>query len=125
MYADFFMFNRSMKQIVVHLIDQRDKSPPAFSLFYLNMNLASTYLLAFLVLIFLAIIGLIVRKCFGNKNNEKTNAFFTFLYNFFAFGAAFAGCISLQGALINPISFLNVNSVFYILGVLLYFSILC
>lgn len=53
------------------------------------------------------------------------NAFLTFLYNFFAFGMFFAGCASLQGAIVNPISSLNVNAAFYIMGILLYFILLC
>jgi hypothetical protein len=47
------------------------------------------------------------------------------LYNFFAFGAVFAGCISVQGSIMNHISFLNVNGIFYIFGVLLYSILFC
>lgn len=53
------------------------------------------------------------------------DAYFTFLYNFFVFGVTFAGCASLQGAIINPISSLSLNATFYIVGILLYFGIVC
>lgn len=43
------------------------------------------------------------------------------LYNFFGFGITFAGCASLQGAILNPISNLNVNAAFYIIGILVFF----
>jgi hypothetical protein len=37
----------------------------------------------------------------------------------------FAGSSSLQGAIMNPISSLNINGVFYILGILVYFTMVC
>lgn len=47
--------------------------------------------------------------------------YFRVLYNFFGFGLVFAGCASLQGAILNPLSTLNVNATFYIIGILAYF----
>lgn len=55
----------------------------------------------------------------------KMWAYFRFLYNFFIFGAVFAGCASLQGSIMNPVVELSVNGVFYILGIILYFSAFC
>lgn len=39
------------------------------------------------------------------------------MYNIFIFGATWAGCVSLQGALLNPIQTVNLNSGFYMLGI--------
>ena len=52
-------------------------------------------------------------------------AYLKFLYNFFSFGAIFAGCASLQGAFLNPVTSLTLNGVFYIFGIVLYFAALC
>lgn len=122
MYADFPWLNKFFGS---NLSDSRDYSPSAYSIFYNNMNLASMYLLALSVIVALSIIGLLVGKSCGPKYNPKMYAFFTFLYNFFVFGAAFAGCASLQGAVLNPITSLTINGAFYIIGILLYFSLIC
>lgn len=122
MYADFPWLNKFFGTL---LADARDTSPAAYSIFYINMNLASMYLLALCVIVCLVIVGLLVGKSFGPKYQIKTNAYFTFLYNFFVFGVTFAGCASLQGAIKNPVTSLNVNGIFYIIGILLYFSIVC
>lgn len=122
MYADFPWLNRFFGE---KLSDARDLSPAAYSLFYVNMNIASMYLLALSILAVLIIIGLLVGKSFGKKYEYKMNAFFTFLYSFFVFGVTFAGCASLQGAIDNPITSLSLNATFYIIGILLYFAVVC
>ena len=121
MYADFPWLNRFFGE---KLADQRDIEPDAYSIFYDNMNLASMYLLALSIFILLAFIALLVGKSLP-KQEYKMYSFLSFLYNFFSFGLFFAGCASLQGAIMNPISSLSVNSVFYIIGILVYFSMVC
>lgn len=121
MYADLPWLNRFFGE---RLADSRDITPAAYSLFYDNRNLASMYLLALSIFILLVIITLIVGKSLP-KYEYKMNAFLTFLYNFFAFGMFFAGCASLQGAIVNPIQSLSVNAAFYIMGILMYFALLC
>ena len=48
------------------------------------------------------------------------HAYLRFLYNFVAFGVIFAGMSSFQGAILNPVQKVSVNSLFYIIGILLY-----
>lgn len=88
------------------------------------MNLASMYLLALSIFILLALIAVLIGKSLS-KFEYKMYSFLGFLYNFFAFGMFFAGCASLQGAIVNPISSLSVNAVFYIIGILVYFAMVC
>ena len=40
-----------------------------------------------------------------------------FLYSFFSFGVFFAGCLSLQGAILNPTQNITVNGLFYVAGI--------
>jgi hypothetical protein len=89
------------------------------------MNIASMYMLNLCILLFVCIVAFIISKKCQQKNSVKMNAFFTFLYNYFVFGVTFAGCASLQGAIMNPISSLNINALFYIIGILLYFFVIC
>lgn len=53
------------------------------------------------------------------------HAYLRFLYNFFVFGATFAGCSSLQGSIYNPVNSLTSNGFFYILGICIYAAIIC
>jgi hypothetical protein len=122
MWADLFWLNNFFAS---HLADKRDHSPPSFSVFYTNMNIASMYLLNLCVLAFVGSIAFIISKKCKQKHNAKINALFTFLYNYFVFGVTFAGCASLQGAIINPISTLSINALFYIIGIMLYFLVIC
>jgi hypothetical protein len=122
MWADLFWIN---KEFASHLADSRDLSPPSFSRFFTNMNIASMYMLNLCVLTFVGTVTFITSKMCQLKHTHKMNAFITFLYNYFVFGVTFAGCASFQGAVINPIAALNVNSLFYIIGIMLYFSVVC
>jgi hypothetical protein len=88
------------------------------------MNFASMHLLALSIFLLLVIITLIVGKSLP-KYEYKMNSFLNLLYNMFSFGMFFAGCASLQGAIYNPISNLNINGGFYILGILVYFTFVC
>jgi hypothetical protein len=122
MYVDLPWLNSFF---AINLADARDRSPSAYSLFYTNMNFASMYLFALCIIVLLSAVGVIVGRNIKQKNYVKVNAYFVFLYNFFFFGATFAGCASLQGAVLNPITSLSVNGVFYIIGILIYFSVVC
>lgn len=121
MYADFPWLNRFFGE---KLSDSRDTTPDPYSLFYDNMNLASMYLLPLSIFILLFIITVLVGKSLP-EYTHKMNSTLQFLYNFFSFGMIFAGCASLQGAIMNPIESVNINGSFYILGILVYFSLMC
>ena len=95
-----------------------DVQPEPFELFYVNMNIGSTYFLAICVIIFLLFIGWIVALVI--KKKEKMWKYFEFLYNFFVFGLILAGAISFQGAFLNSMEELDGNSFFYMLGILFY-----
>ena len=53
------------------------------------------------------------------------HAYLRFLYNFFAFGIIFAGISSFQGGIFNPVQTLSINSLFYILGIVIYGLFVC
>lgn len=78
-----------------------DTIPYSYSIFYVNMNVGSTYFLAFCFIIILFLIVLAAGKFSGNS--FKMYSYYEFLYSFFSFGVAFAGCVALQGAILNPI----------------------
>lgn len=54
--------------------------------------------------------------------DRMTNGF-ELLYWLFIFGCEFAGMLSVQGSIFNPLSNFNVSAFFYLLGISLY--ILC
>lgn len=85
------------------------------------MNFGSMYLLAFSVSLFLALIAVLIFKKVGDE--ERMKSCLKFLYCFFIFGLTFAGCASLQGAIMNPMRSINVNGTFYIIGIFIYFGI--
>jgi hypothetical protein len=120
MYADVPFLNSFFGTL---LADPRDQLPIPYSVFYTNMNIASMYLLPLCVIIGLCTIGIVVSRIYALNWNEKMKSYLMFLYNFFVFGVTFAGCASLQGVFINEPSTLNVNTAFYFLGILLYFSV--
>jgi hypothetical protein len=120
MYIEFPWLNH---YIGSNFSDARDFTPEPFSLFYVNMNLASLYLLAILVAIGLGALGMLIGRLLGSRDGVKIRAYLTILYNLFIFGSAFAGFASLQGIFMNPIPILDLNFTFYIIGVLLYISI--
>lgn len=100
MYADLFFLNKFFS---ASLADIRDSSPAAFSIFYVNMNIASMHLLALCIFLTLCILVFLIGRICQSKYQTQIDALFTFLYNYFIFGMTFAGCASLQGAIINPI----------------------
>ena len=99
-----------------------DVMPGPHAMYYKNLSLSSTYLLAFCVIISMGILSLILpHLCSFSK--VKIQAFKGFIYNFFILGATIAGCLSLEGALLNPISSVTVGSLSYIVGIILYVGI--
>lgn len=100
------------------LSDSSETVPLPYSVFYINMNLASQYILPLCVCVLLIIIALLVGKsCEADKPMYN---YLSFLYMFFVFGLSFMGCACLQGAILNPITTININGLFYILGILIY-----
>ena len=86
------------------------------------MNLASTYFLALIVISFLVFLSWLTGK--SGNSEIKMKSYFTFLYCFFIFGCLFAGFASIQGAIYNPVSKLDGNTFFYLLGCSLYLVLL-
>lgn len=42
------------------------------------------------------------------------------IYLFFSFGLTFAGSVSIQGSLYNPVDYYSINGAFYMLGGVMY-----
>ena len=100
------------------LSDSSETIPLPYSVFYTNLNLASQYLLPLCVCVLLIIITLLVGKsCEAEKIMFN---YLSFLYMFFVFGLSFMGCACLQGAILNPITSITINGLFYILGIIIY-----
>ncbi len=59
-----------------------------------------------------------------DDKRRRTESYKSFLYNFFSLGAITCSCMSLQGAIFNPIETMSVNSVFYIIGIALYLGLI-
>ena len=103
------------------LANESDSQPFAYAVYFNNMNFASMYLLAFSVCLCLGLIALAVFKKVGDSDRLWSS--YQFLYCFFIFGLTFAGCASLQGAIMNPLSTIDANATFYIIGIFLYFGV--
>lgn len=89
-------------------------------MYFYNLNLASTYLLSLILSAILLSLRFII-----NKDNQFARTKYTkFIYSVFIFGMAFAGSLSLQGAIFNPIQTISVNGFFYLLGILCYIGVL-
>lgn len=118
--------------------DSSDVTAPGYLLFFTNMSLFSTFALPLLILLILLVLVYLV---FGrsapssfslrNENGEKmaraSNKYLSireFLFSFFQMGLVFAGCASLQGAILNPSSMLSLNGVGYILGMIVWVGLL-
>ena len=123
MTADFPWLNHIIGPLVSLSTDTSGKP---YKIFYTNMNIASTYLLALGVILLIGFIGVAIfclayRSVEGKKSerNKKLIVFISFLDSFFVFGIVFAGTISFQGAILNPFETITVNGFFYILGIIL------
>jgi hypothetical protein len=93
-------------------------------MYYYTMSLSSTYFIAFLILIGLAILGKLFIKDSSDKAN-KSLKYRYLIYNIFIFGLTFSGSLSLQGALYNPMGEFTVSSFFYILGIIVFLLVIC
>jgi hypothetical protein len=96
-----------------------DLSPNSYLLFFANMTLASTYLGALCLVALIAVI-LIVIGVVSSAKRESVKIVGMFFYNFFEVGLIIAGSASIQGAYYNSINYVTTNTIFYILGILLY-----
>lgn len=111
-----------------------DNSPAVMKIFYVNLNIGSTYIVALAVIIILLILGYaIISLCNDKKKDDKPmeenkSIFFNFIYNLFSYGAIFTSTLAVQGCFMNPINellgFENIaNSLFYIAGIIILFII--
>lgn len=96
-----------------------DITPDPFKMYYTNLSLVSTYFIALIVIFILWFcLGFVGFVCEDSRRNIE--ALKGFLYNFFGFGVVLAGCLALQGTIYNPLDSPNVNTVFYIIGIIIY-----
>lgn len=96
--------------------ERSDFVPKQLALFYYNLNLASTYLLALAAFVLLFCLRFAISK----KKELARDKYTQLVLNTFLFGLTFAGCLSLQGAKFNPIQRLSLSAIFYLLGILAY-----
>jgi hypothetical protein len=88
-------------------------------MFFYNLNIASTYLLALGLSIFLLSLRFVI-----SKNKELARSKYTeFIYCIFMFGLTFAGCLALQGAKLNPLNKITINAVFYLIVIIDYLTV--
>lgn len=90
-----------------------DYVPIQLVMYYYNLNLASTYLLSLILFIILISCRFII----SSDHQFARIKYTTFIYSIFMFGIIFAGSLSLQGAIFNPIQVITVNGIFYLLGI--------
>ena len=94
---------------------ESDISPYPYKLYYVNMNIGSTYFMGLLIIIVMVCLTYLLSKKWPIFQN-----YLNFLYNFFCFGLYFSAFTSLQGSLINSTQIIELNGLFYILGIALY-----
>jgi hypothetical protein len=107
-------------QIGSVLGQQADKIPKNLAMYFYNLNIASTYLLGLCVGIGFFCLRFLIHESKGLARTKYTQL----IYCIFMFGMTFAGSLSLQGAKLNSIQKLTVNSLFYLIGIILYLIIL-
>jgi hypothetical protein len=81
--------------------DPNDNIPQTMKIFFVNLNIASTYGVALAVSVFLLIICYsIIAICSSNseKKSLDTSLFLNYLYNLFSFGTIFSSMLCLQGS---------------------------
>ena len=116
MMADLPWFNQQLGEAMGR---RDDLLPYPHAMYYTNLSITSTFFLAMVsagvAWLVAAVLGY-VRPAF----KQKCDSFKSFLYNFFVMGTAIAGCLSVEGALLNPIEAITLGSISYIVGILLY-----
>ena len=85
--------------------------------------MASTYLLAIIVIAFLALTLGIIAYCY-EKTREIIKAFALFLFNFFVGGVLFASVMSIQGGLMNVNFEFYLQFSFYFIGLMIFTGLL-
>ena len=83
---------------------------------YISLNIVCTFAMALGVFGVLNIGRFLIKK----KNKLGKSKFTKFVYSVFFFGLIYAGCLSIQGAFYNPIVSIDLNALFYILGITIY-----
>lgn len=103
MGADFPWINSIIGQVITNT---SDISATPYLLFYINMNPASTYLLALLIYGVLLLIGIVVAYLGSSEAfwKERYLSYARFLYSFFLFGIIVMATAALQGAILNSLS---------------------
>lgn len=96
--------------------DKTDVTPTSYKFLYINLNIGSTYFIAMITII---VLGIILYIYYRTKEDEFPDRYpiGEVFMNFFVFGAAFAGCICIIGALDNKIQEVDTNTIFYMLGI--------
>ena len=114
MTADIPWANESIGNLVSK---GSDVQPEPYSLFYVSMNIGSTYLIS-LIIIMICTFGVFLGLAQDGIQNRPP---LTFVFqNFFLFGVFSCGAASFYGALLNPIQEVSLNSVLYIIGIIVY-----
>ena len=108
--------------------------PSAYGLFYESLQIGAVYGVGMCLCVAVGVGYAVHRMCFTSqtsqkvdqgKNSKKTTpAIVRVLGNTLFLGATWASSLSLQGALLNPIQQLSLNSGLYMLGIGIYCAIL-
>ena len=105
------------------LSEPSDITPQPYIIFYSNLSLASTFLLATVSLGALACI-LIALQLMCESVKEGIERMRELVYNIFIMNMVMHGCLCLQGSILNQIETFTVNTLFYIIGIVVYLAIL-
>lgn len=116
MAADFPWLNSQFERVAGR---QYDLIPKPHAMYYANLSLFSTYSLALIVAGSLWL-GAAVYGYLRPDLHLRIGSFKSFLYNFFVMGAVIAGCLSLEGSLLNPLQSFTLVSISYVAGIFVY-----
>ena len=97
------------------LSEPTDLTPLPYLLFYTSLSFASTYLLAFLMLILIVTVLALV-SCLTSSATRVVNNIMLFFFNFFYGSLVFASVLCVQGAFLNVAQQYTQKSTFYLLG---------
>lgn len=120
MLADLPWFNSFFGNTLANV---SDNVPSPYLMYFVNLSLVSTYLLAFSAIVIIWFVFALI-SYLSESIKPICSMLKSLCYNFFILGATMAGCLALQGAIMNPISSLSANTVGYILGIIIYAGIL-